>query len=115
MILERSRPERSTPERLAFERLAPTRIVFVRLCSERSTPERLVSERSRPERSTPANKEEAAKMIVNDIACVCEALCTLIHVAEQNDYVKKDELITESIKQLTKMLIEEPKKNTKED
>jgi len=68
-----------------------------------------------PENEPPANKEEAAKMIVNDIACVCEALCTLIHVAEQNDYAKKDELITESIKQLTKMLIEEPKKNTKED
>jgi hypothetical protein len=54
-------------------------------------------------------------MIVNDIACVCEALCTLIHVAEQNDYAKKDELITESIKQLTKMLVEEPKKKNKED
>jgi hypothetical protein len=55
----------------------------------------------------PTNKEEAAKMIINDVACVCEALCTLIHVADQNQYAKKDELITESIKQLTRMLVED--------
>ena len=60
-----------------------------------------------PENEPPANKEEAAKMIINDIACVCEVLCTLINVADQNQYAKKDELITESIKQLTKMLVED--------
>jgi hypothetical protein len=64
-----------------------------------------------PENEPPANKEEAAKMIVNDISCVCEALCTLIHVADQNLYAKKSELITESIKQLTKMLIDDEKKS----
>jgi hypothetical protein len=68
-----------------------------------------------PENEPPANKGEAAKMIVNDIACVCEALCTLIQVADQNDYAKKDELITESIKQLTKMLVQETKKDNKEN
>jgi hypothetical protein len=58
-----------------------------------------------PNSPQPENKEEATKMIINDVACVCEALCTLIHVADQNNYAKKDELITESIKQLSKMLV----------
>jgi hypothetical protein len=64
-----------------------------------------------PETDPPKTREEASKMIVNDIACVCEALCTLIHMADQNEYAKKDELVTESIKQLTKLLIEQPVKN----
>jgi hypothetical protein len=54
--------------------------------------------------SSPTNKDEAREMIVNDIKCVCETLCILIDVADQNKYALKSELITESIKQLTKML-----------
>lgn len=53
---------------------------------------------------SPTNKEEAREMIINDIKCVCETLCMLIDVADQNKYALKAELITESIKQLTKML-----------
>ena len=53
---------------------------------------------------SPTNKEEARDMIINDIKCVCETLCMLIDVADQNKYALKAELITESIKQLTKML-----------
>lgn len=55
---------------------------------------------------TPTNRDEARDMIINDIKCVCETLCILINVADQNQYAKKDELVTESIKQLTKLLIE---------
>jgi len=54
--------------------------------------------------TTPTNKEEARDMIINDIKCVCETLCILIDVADKNKYALKGELITESIKQLTKML-----------
>ncbi len=57
-----------------------------------------------PEIPTPTNKEEARDMIINDIRCVCETLCILIDVADQNKYALKSELVTESIKQLTKML-----------
>ena len=53
---------------------------------------------------SPTNKDEAREMIVNDIKCVCETLCILIDVADQNKYALKSELVTESIKQLTKML-----------
>lgn len=59
---------------------------------------------------TPTNREEARDMIINDIKCVCETLCILIDVAEQNEYAKKGELVTESIKQLTKLLMDEPVK-----
>jgi len=59
--------------------------------------------------SSPTNKEEARDMIINDIRCVCETLCILIEVADQNQYAKKGELITESIKQLTKMLMYDEK------
>ncbi len=52
---------------------------------------------------SPTNKDEAREMIVNDIKCVCETLCVLIDIADQNKYALKSELITESIKQLTKM------------
>ena len=58
---------------------------------------------------SPTNRDEARDMIINDIKCVCETLCILIDVAEKNQYAKKDELITESIKQLTKMLIDDEK------
>lgn len=57
-----------------------------------------------PEIETPTNKEEARDMIINDIRCICETLCILIDVADQNKYALKSELVTESIKQLTKML-----------
>lgn len=60
-----------------------------------------------PEVPTPTNKDEAREMIINDIKCVCETLCILIDLADYNQYAKKGELITESIKQLTKMLMEE--------
>jgi hypothetical protein len=53
---------------------------------------------------TPTNKEEARDMIINDIKCVCETLCILIHVADQNQYAMKNELVTETIKQVTKLL-----------
>jgi hypothetical protein len=57
-----------------------------------------------PEIANPTNKEEARDMIINDIRCICETLCILIDVADQNKYALKSELVTESIKQLTKML-----------
>ena len=59
--------------------------------------------------ASPTNRDEAREMIINDIKCVCETLCMLIDTADFNKYDKKEELVTESIKQLTKMLVVEEK------
>jgi hypothetical protein len=61
----------------------------------------------------PENAEEAAVMIISDISCVCEALCTLIHMADQNNYGKKAELVAASIKYLNDLLIDTPTDNEK--
>ena len=52
----------------------------------------------------PETQEEAHNMIVNDIASVCEALCRLIDMAEQNGYTEKGKLVEASIKVLSEML-----------
>ena len=52
----------------------------------------------------PTTPEEAAVMITQDISCVCEALCTLIHMADQNNYGKKEDLVAASIKYLNDLL-----------
>lgn len=57
----------------------------------------------------PTNPEEAAKMITLDISCVCEALCTLIHTADQNGYATKEDLVKASKKYLDDLLVEKPK------
>jgi hypothetical protein len=62
-----------------------------------------------PEITPPATPEEAGVMITTDISCVCEALCTLIHMADQNGYATKENLVNASIKHLNDMLAEEPK------
>lgn len=54
--------------------------------------------------SLPTDFESAKTMVNTDIVCMCEALCTLIHLADQNKYAKKEVLITEVIKNLTDML-----------
>ena len=76
-------------------------LIYIDVDTDREKPI-LISKGS--EVTTPTNKEEARDMIINDIRCVCETLCILIDVADQNKYALKSELVTESIKQLTKML-----------
>lgn len=43
----------------------------------------------------PTTPEGAMEMITTDITCLCEAMCTLIHMATINGYGTKDEYITE--------------------
>ena len=52
----------------------------------------------------PKTKEEAQIMIVTDIACVTDALLSLIHVADQNEYADKGVLIPKIIKELEQYL-----------
>lgn len=56
------------------------------------------------EASVPTNEQEAKEMIAIDIACLCEGLCELIHVASQNGYGSKEGFIHASIEQLNKLL-----------
>jgi hypothetical protein len=58
-----------------------------------------------PEITPPQTPEEAAKMITLDISCVCEALCTLIHMADQNGYATKEDLVKASMKYLNDLLV----------
>jgi hypothetical protein len=48
----------------------------------------------------PTTPDEAKKMITDDISCTLEALCTLIHVCEQNNYGNKKDLVNTCIKYL---------------
>jgi hypothetical protein len=57
-----------------------------------------------PETTPPTTREEAGKMIVEDIACVCDALINLIHVADQNEYGTKEDLIEKVKSQLDEYL-----------
>jgi len=59
----------------------------------------------------PTTAEEAKEMIIVDIACLCEGLCELIHVANQNGYGSKEGFIAASIEQLNKLLVENTQNN----
>lgn len=58
------------------------------------------------ESEAPTNSEEAKEMITLDIACLCEGLCELIHVASQNGYGSKEALVYASIEQLNKLVVD---------
>jgi len=45
----------------------------------------------------PESKEEFAYEIINDMATLCEAICTLIHVADQNGLKPSDKSVQDCI------------------
>lgn len=51
----------------------------------------------------PTTPEEAKKLIETDISCVFEALCTLIHLADQSGYGNKADYIKTATTELNKM------------
>lgn len=48
----------------------------------------------------PRNEEEAAAMVIDDMATLCEAICTLIHVADQGGIKKSADSLRDCIKHL---------------
>ena len=54
--------------------------------------------------SVPTNQEEAKRMILSDISCVFEGLCTLINISDQNGYGNKNDLIKVCIDNLSQMM-----------
>lgn len=83
-------------------------IVFIDIDTEREIKVQI----GKPEEITPpTNAEEAKTMINTDITCVCEGLCALIQMADQNAYGNKEELVKASISHLNTLLIEGDKKD----
>jgi predicted nucleotidyltransferase len=54
----------------------------------------------------PNNSEEAKKMIIDDISCTLEGLCSLIKIADKYNYSSKEELINTCIKYLYDIMVE---------
>lgn len=52
------------------------------------------------ETEPPQTSDEAKEMILVDIGCVCEALITLMKLAEQNGYAEKEVMVLNVKKQL---------------
>lgn len=48
----------------------------------------------------PRNAEEEAAMVIDDMATCCEAICTLIHVADQGGIKKSADSLRDCIKHL---------------
>ena len=81
--------------------------IFISIDTEREQP---ILIGKPPEIAPPTTPEEAKDMILTDINCVCEALYTMIHTADQNNYGTKKELVDKCIIHLHSMLtIEESK------
>jgi len=52
----------------------------------------------------PTDFDGAKSLILNDITCLCEGLCTLVNLADQNQYAKKEDLIKAISGRLNDML-----------
>ena len=57
-----------------------------------------------PDYEPPKTKEEAQEMIKTDMGCVLDALLSLIHIADQNDYADKEKTVEQAIKELKQYL-----------
>lgn len=57
----------------------------------------------------PQTREEGAKMILDDIACLAEAVTTLILIAARNGYADKAELVNATVKTVYQALNESNK------
>lgn len=56
-------------------------VLFIDIDSERTNPGPIIIGKPN-EFPRPKNARENAAMVIDDMACLCEALCTLIHLAE---------------------------------
>lgn len=78
--------------------------IYIDIDTERENPIRFAKS---PDIPQPTNKEEAQAMVLNDIACISEALALLIGVADQNGYRSKMELVQAAINTLNSVLNED--------
>lgn len=53
-----------------------------------------------PDVPVPASHAEMAPVLIQDMMCLCEAICTLIHVAEQAGYKSSPDSLRDCIRHL---------------
>ena len=58
----------------------------------------------KPPEYQPSNPEEAKTSILNDISCVCEALCRLIVTADNSGYANRQQLVDAAKKHLNSVI-----------
>jgi hypothetical protein len=76
-------------------------IVLIDIDTEREQPVLI----RKPSTIVPPNTpEETKKMLTDDIACTCEALCMMIKMASDNGHGDKEDLVRTSIKYLNDVL-----------
>jgi len=63
----------------------------------------------------PKNKEEAEEMILRDMSCLCEAVCTLIYAADQSGYKTTADSLKDCIAHLESGTVEVSKDVEGED
>lgn len=57
-----------------------------------------------PDYQAPTTADEAKEIIIQDLGCVLDAFLSLVHVADQNDYADKTDLVAKAIKELNQYL-----------
>lgn len=87
-------------------------ILIVDVDTEREQPI-LISKGEGVER--PKDAAEASKMILEDISCLFEAMLTLVHIADQNEYTKKADIVNQMKLGLDGFLTPIEKNNEKKD
>lgn len=78
--------------------------IYIDIDSEREQPILIGKGQDSP---IPQTKEEAAQMVLVDINCMTEALLSLVHLADQNEFGKKDELVAKIQAELSKYIAPE--------
>jgi hypothetical protein len=80
-----------------------TNAIYIDIDTERDNP---IAFGKPPDITPPKDREEAKAMVLNDIACVSEALNVLIMMAHLNKYGDKKELLEACIKTLSSVMDE---------
>lgn len=87
--------------------------IYIDIDSEREQPILIGKGQDSP---IPQSKEEAQSMVLVDINCMTEALLSLIHLADQNEFGNKEEMVNKVIAELIKYLspVDDTKDSTNE-
>lgn len=89
-----------------------TNSIFIDVDTERVHP---VIFSKPPHIDPPQTRQEAAEMIVNDIATLSYALKELILIANHNGYANKAELIVKAIQTINEAMIENEETNVSKE
>jgi hypothetical protein len=85
--------------------------IFIDIDTERNRP---IIFSKPPDITPPTTKEEAKKMILNDVICLAQSLKTLIIMAHENQYADKKELLVACVNTINEALTENKYDNLNE-